>query len=112
MKHIIFISMLAASSAGAFAQDDETRVMEMLMNAKFAGTCGALTQMLDFQKSTAMPGGEDFVVRFWQEETARLGMTPDQFAGRCKEVVTEYEEVIAAIDMVRTSNQIAPPAKQ
>jgi hypothetical protein len=42
------------------------------------------------QKTTKMPGGDEFVVRFWSVEAARLGMTVEQLSQRCNESVAAY----------------------
>jgi hypothetical protein len=46
----------------------------ILAIAKMAGACGILDSMIQMQKTTKMPGGDEFVTRFWSVEAARLGM--------------------------------------
>ena len=76
-KLTLSISLLAALlmfSAQAHAQNTDAQAIKvMLVNAKVAGMCGTLKQLSAFQQATQMPGGNDFIVRFFNTEAARLG---------------------------------------
>jgi hypothetical protein len=94
------IAGLLAISAGAQAQDDvqaQNHLEGVLVNSKWAGACGMVRQLVDFNSTTQMPGGDEFVVRFLTTETARLGTTPLQFLEHCKGVADFHREVIKAV---------------
>jgi hypothetical protein len=49
--------------------------------------------MIQLQKTTKMPGGDDFVVRFWSVEAARLGMSVEQLSQKCSESIAAYDRL-------------------
>jgi hypothetical protein len=63
-----------------------------------AGACGILDSMIQLQKTTKLPGGDDFVVRFWTVEAARLGMTVQQLSERCNEAISGYDTLWKAAE--------------
>lgn len=77
-----------AASLSAHAEENE--ILGIMVISKFAGLCGAFTQMLNFQESTKMDNGDEFIMRFLSVESARLGLTPEQFGNQCKENVSKY----------------------
>ena len=87
---------LAASVAVALLMpllstaQDELSSQGILSVAKMAGACGILDSMIQMQKTTKMPGGDEFVVRFWSVEAARLGMTVEQLSQQCDESIAAY----------------------
>ena len=48
---------------------------------------------LQFQESTKMDGGNEFVVRFWTTEAARLGKTLNEYAAHCVSTVSAYDKL-------------------
>ena len=64
----------------------------MLVLGKAAGMCGLFRQMILFQEATQMEGGDDFIVRFYQTEAARLGKTTEEFGTTCIDVTNKYGE--------------------
>jgi hypothetical protein len=66
---------------------------QILAVAKFAGACGELNAMTDFQTNTQMPGGDEFVVRMWNVESARLGLTTAQLVERCNRAISGYQQM-------------------
>lgn len=54
-------SLLGASSHAG----EDSALREMLVIGKMPGACGILDPMIHFQDTTEMPGGEEFVARFW-----------------------------------------------
>ena len=78
--------------------DDLSTVQGTLAVAKFTGTCGILDSMISFQKATQMPGGDDFVARFWATEAARLGLSMQQYSDRCDRSTVMYNQIWKAAD--------------
>lgn len=70
----------------------------ILAIAKMAGACGILDSMIQMQKTTKMPGGDEFVTRFWSVEAARLGMTVEQLSQRCNESIGAYNKLWNAVE--------------
>jgi hypothetical protein len=62
----------------------------MILVSKMAGVCGVMQQMAAFQKSTKMPGGNEFIVRFWQTEFTRLGKSQETFLRECEGSIAAY----------------------
>lgn len=83
----IFALVLPASS------QEELTTQGILATAKMAGACGILDSMINFQKTTKMEGGNAFVLRFWEVESARLGMTVEQLSNQCNQAVTGYDKL-------------------
>lgn len=50
-----------------------------------------MVQMARFQKDTLMPGGDEFLARFLNTESARLGMTYEQYLKQCTDAAKVYE---------------------
>src|SRR5690606_7956031 len=44
---------------------DDLSPQGLLSVAKMAGACGILDSMIQLQRTTKLPGGEEFVTRFW-----------------------------------------------
>ena len=63
----------------------------VLANAKFSGACGIMIQMFMFQETTKMPGGNEFLERFWHTEMARLGYSQDEYIAQCKRSVELHD---------------------
>lgn len=82
-------------SPPCFAQD----AREVLVTAKYAGACGILTGILDFQRTTKMAGGDEFVARYWNTEAARLGMTVKEMVARCAQSVSLYDALWKAAEL-------------
>ena len=87
MKKLGILTLMVLCSFGmkdGNAQNTDTQMIRNLMiNAKVAGMCGAIGQMTAFQKSTQMPGGNEFLVRFIKTEAARLGKDFKHFMQDC-----------------------------
>jgi hypothetical protein len=84
----------------ASAQNEFT-AQGMLATAKFAGACGILDSMINFQKTTRMPGGDDFVARFWSVEAARLGLSVQALSDRCDQSIIAYDKLWKAGEPAR-----------
>ncbi|OFW02266.1 MAG: hypothetical protein A3J29_23100 [Acidobacteria bacterium RIFCSPLOWO2_12_FULL_67_14b] len=83
------------------AQTPDLSLQSFLVVGKAAGACGILTQQLTFQETTQMSGGNEFVVRFWTTESARLGMTLEQYAEHCKRSVSAYDKMFQAAEQLK-----------
>jgi hypothetical protein len=88
---ILFSSMVASEEK---SDDDMSAVIEMMVVAKATGMCGVLSQLVSFQQTTKMSGGDDFVVRFLNTEAARLGHTMESLIGQCPSVVEKYNSTM------------------
>lgn len=77
-------STLAADKPGGSALD-------LIVTAKFSGGCGIIAQMATFQQSTKMSGGDEFLGRFLNTESARLGMSLKQYLEQCRQSAEIYQ---------------------
>jgi hypothetical protein len=68
-------------------------IKEALIETKVAGMCGTLKQLTAFQEATKMKGGDDFILRFFNTESARLGQTLEEFLLRCQYAAKNYAEI-------------------
>lgn len=94
MKRLIFVAMILPSFGASAEQDEGMKAFnDAIVNAKFAGTCGAYKQMADFQEATQMPGGDEFVNRFGATEVARLGVSIEDFASLCAKAINSYNNM-------------------
>ncbi len=84
--------VLAALTMPASAQK-ESSPQSILATAKFAGACGILDSMVTFQKTTRMPGGDEFVARFWAVEAARLGLAVKALSDQCDQSIIAYDRM-------------------
>lgn len=92
-------ALLLIVAAGATAEANEgNAALDLMLISKMAGVCGVLQQMAAFQKSTQMPGGAEFVERFWRTEFARLGQSQDQFFRECEQSIDIYSKYTAALE--------------
>ena len=84
--------MLMASSGFVWGKDNVgPEALALLVTAKFSGGCGIITQMAAFQQSTKMSGGAEFLERFVNTESARLGMTTPQYLEQCRKSSQIYQ---------------------
>ncbi|GAA5446115.1 hypothetical protein Misp06_04324 [Microbulbifer sp. NBRC 101763] len=97
MKIPLFIFVVLFSGfvvAEDKAQDDMSSVIDMMIVAKATGMCGVLSQLINFQQTTKMAGGDEFLVRFLNTEAARLGHTTESMVGQCPAVVEKYNSTM------------------
>jgi len=83
------------------AAQTELSAQGVLATAKFAGACGILDSMITFQKTTRMPGGDEFVARFWAVEATRLGLSVKDMSGRCDQSIIAYDKLWKAAEPAR-----------
>lgn len=98
LKSALLISSLAltAVSIPSHADSADLDAQTMLVIAKYSGGCGILNQMAQFQGTTKMAGGTEFLARFLATEAARLGTTPSEYMARCKTAIETYNGVFEA----------------
>ena len=93
-KLIFFLLAITSLSSSVSSQErsskDYSAIVDMMIAAKATGMCGVFVQMAIFQESTKMPGGDEFIVRFFNTEAVRLGHTLESFTKQCSAVVNEY----------------------
>lgn len=83
--------LLAFCASAVADQPGLQQLHGALVSAKISGGCTILVQMNDFQKSTKMPGGDQFLERFLGMESARLGLTIAQYVQTCADADRVYE---------------------
>ena len=88
---IVGILLIASTCALAADQDPMKEIHGALVSAKISGGCTILIQMDEFQKSTKMPGGDEFLQRFLSMESARLGVSIDRYVQMCADAGRVYE---------------------
>lgn len=106
MKQLaVLVALLTVSASASHAQraTAQTQPAELTLEAflvvgKASGACGILTQQLQFQETTQMVGGNEFVVRFWTTEAARLGMTMQQYVEHCTSTLSSYAKLSEMAD--------------
>jgi len=84
---------------------NETNASGILAIAKYAGMCGILDSQMRFQKETAMPGGEEFLERFWIMESARQGLSIIELAEKCNQSVGMYNIMFSVFQEKPPSNK-------
>jgi hypothetical protein len=93
LKSLVFIILFFPLLLNA--QDNEKneygKIIGMMVVAKATGMCGVYSQLVRFQDTTKMKGGDEFIMRFLSTEAARLGHTVDSLVGQCPDVINKYE---------------------
>jgi hypothetical protein len=74
-------------------QAQDVTVREIIASTKFAGTCATLLSAANFAEKTNMPGGREFVQRFWANEAARAGETPQSLLSACRDAFSVYSRI-------------------
>ena len=98
---LVFIRLLffvIVSSSAITRADDSNTVQGVLAVAKFTGGCSILESMVNFQKATQMPGGDDFIARFWTTEAARVSFSMQEYIDRCNKSTEMYNQIRNAAD--------------
>lgn len=90
----LILSLGLSSSVWA---EDEPSLLELLVSAKFAGGCGILGLQARFQADTTMNGGDEFLERFVNTETARLGVTFARYTELCDQANARYDDYLARL---------------
>ncbi|MHC8293585.1 hypothetical protein [Pseudomonas sp. LB3P58] len=90
-RFALCVLLLTFGTCTLAAEGEGEGALALLITAKFSGGCGMITQMATFQQSTKMQGGDEFLQRFLSTESARLGMTPQQYVERCRKSSEIYQ---------------------
>ena len=101
IKSVFITSATLAALTMPVAAQNDLSAQRTLATAKFAGACGILDSMINFQQSTRMLGGDDFVSRFWAVEAARLGLSVKDLSGRCDQSIITYDKLWKSSEPVR-----------
>lgn len=89
MNRLLALAVTVMLVGSANAEDNV--VHDMMVVSKMAGACGVAQQMANFQRTTQMPGGDEFVARFWKMEFARLGVTQKEYITNCERSFELYK---------------------
>ena len=87
---LLSLSLAMTAQAETKKQTDNSATLDMLVVAKATGMCGAYFQLVNFQQSKKIAGGDELVTGFLTAEATRLGHTLDSFMAQCPEVVKRY----------------------
>ena len=101
MKYLLFLILSVSISWATEKQDDTETVTGLMVSAKFSGGCGIIGQMVEFQRTTKMDGGDAFILRFLNTESARLGFSVEQYMQYCKDSNTLYERYLDAFEKMK-----------
>jgi len=93
LKIIVFLLLLfpLLLNAEESSKNKYDEIVGMMVVAKATGMCGVLSQLIRFQDTTKMKGGDEFIMRFLKTEAARLGHTVETFVGQCPDVIEKYK---------------------
>lgn len=91
MRRLAILALLLAPAT--FAKNSDLSGRGILAIAKMAGACGIMDSLIQFQKTTGMPGGDEFVTRFWAVESARLGKSLQDYSAQCDAAISAYERI-------------------
>ena len=93
LKSFVFLFLFFPLLLNAEESDKNEygEIVGMMVVAKATGMCGVLSQLIRFQETTKMKGGDEFIMRFLNTEAARLGHTVDTFVGQCPNVTEKYK---------------------
>lgn len=100
MKYLLLLILSFSISWSAEKKDDSDVIMQLMASAKFSGGCGIIGQMMEFQRSTKMDGGDAFILRFLNTESARLGFSVEQYLRYCKDSNELYEQYWSAFEQM------------
>jgi hypothetical protein len=81
--------------ASALAADSNSDARKMLSLSQMTGACRTMEQMVNFQKTARLPGGDEFIGKFWAAEFARQGITRATFLDECERSLAAYDELWA-----------------
>jgi hypothetical protein len=93
----LFLAFPFIASAEESDKESENQLVGMMVVAKATGMCGVLSQLVRFQETTKMKGGDKFVLRFLNTEAARLGHTVESYVGQCPDITEKYKAYMELI---------------
>jgi len=98
---LIFLVLVVVGSATAKTENKAEDTLDprwVLAVAKNTGSCGIMQEMISFQQKTKMQGGDDFVTRFLQTESARRGIAVNQMFDECNDSIAKYGDLWQFMD--------------
>lgn len=94
MKRVLFLVVSLVIFAPAQAANDSPSLQDIILVSKMTGVCGVMQQMAAFQQATKMPGGNEFIARFWRTEFARLAKSQETFLKECEGSISAYGQLL------------------
>lgn len=85
------VALLLVVAPALRAEDAENFACTAITSGKICGACGMFKSMQAFQDMTKVEGGEYFIARFFQAETARLGLAPEGYIDACDRACGLYQ---------------------
>jgi hypothetical protein len=95
------VALAYLGCTGPVHAKEENIASQLMVISKMTGACGVMQQMASFQRTTQMPGGTEFIERFWRTEFARLGKTQAQFIKECEQAIEIYERYTTALEQTK-----------
>jgi len=97
-KSLVVLLLIMPLSTYGEERNNSEYLSGLLINAKATGMCGVFGQMARFQESTKMPGGDEFIIRFLNTESARLGHTTLSFMKECPKVIKNHAATMKSLN--------------
>jgi len=95
-KNFALLITIIFSSSVVYAEEND-QLINLLIASKATGMCGTLKQLVAFQASTQMTGGDEFLTRITNTEAARLGKTLPDLLSECDASVAIYTRTMEAL---------------
>jgi hypothetical protein len=100
MKNFLVSLVVLGFVCSAHASEDLS-LQDMILVSKMTGVCGVMQQMAAFQSVTKMPGGSEFIERFWRTEFSRLGKSQETFFKECEGSIAAYNQLWHASEQLK-----------
>lgn len=97
-KHLstIFIIVIVFASPQVYSDSGEDPVKSLLTIGLMSGTCIVYEDMIAYQKTAKLEGGDEFILRFWSAELAKTGRNSlEEFLSECKVVYETHRSLIS-----------------
>lgn len=95
-RALIACLAMSASCSDVIAQNIDA--LDIIYIAKITGYCGVIGSIVDFQATTKMPRGDEFLERFLSMEAARRGMRVTEIVDQCRRSVEAYDRFVKEIE--------------
>lgn len=70
--------------------DSKTDLLSLLASAKITGTCEVMDQMIEFQETNQIPGGDAFIAEFQKSESQRKKISEEEMSEYCNTAVMTF----------------------
>ena len=97
-KHLstIFIIIIVFASPQVYSDSGEQLVKSLLNIGLMSGTCIVYEDMIAYQKTAKLGGGDEFILKFWSAELAKTGRNSlEEFLSECKTVYEAHESLLS-----------------